>query len=217
MTHAASPGPGLWARLLSAGIDAAVSAAACVSLALVLARDFDRLRRGRPWPESRFARGLRLGSLLSAAAAGLYIAMVTLPAIHRWIIQGFCDVLDGSDVVMILCGYGFLGAGMAARAIVGPPAGEAPLRSRPPGGIGALEPACALGVRGAHSLPDPLLILNRMPHLLLRGSSRSSKRPWDSWGVDCQQHFRRPFWHSSQSRIWCGPSCCSHSLASRSS
>ena len=62
MFHAATPGPGLWMRLLRAGIDASVSAALCLALALALARDFDRLRRGRPWPDSRSARALRLVS-----------------------------------------------------------------------------------------------------------------------------------------------------------
>ena len=40
---------------------------------------------------------------------------MTIPGIHRWLPQGFHDILDRADVVMILGCFGLLGAGMAAR------------------------------------------------------------------------------------------------------
>jgi hypothetical protein len=163
MMHAATPGPGLSARLLRAGIDASVSAALCLALALVLARDFDRLRRGQPWHDSRFARGLRLVCILGAAAAGLYIATVTMPAIHRWLSRGFRDVIDRTDVVMILCCFGFLGAGMAARALAGPPAGEIPPWLRRLAASARVTLLAVILFAALNSLPDPLVLEAHAP------------------------------------------------------
>ena len=60
MHHRLVPGPGFSARLLRAGLDASVAAGVCLSLAVALAGDFERLRRGSPWTTSGLGRGLRL-------------------------------------------------------------------------------------------------------------------------------------------------------------
>jgi hypothetical protein len=124
MHHRLIPGPGFSARLIRAGIDASGAAAVCLALAVALAGDFERLRRGKPWVTSGLARGLRLFSLAGAAAAGLYIATVTIPGIHPWFAEGFLLILDPVKAGMIVCCFALFGAGMAARAIAGPPGGQ---------------------------------------------------------------------------------------------
>jgi hypothetical protein len=121
MYHAARPGRGLWTRLSHAGIDAAISAAMCLALALAVARDFEMLRRGNPPAASRAGRVLRLLLLAGAAGAGLYLFAVTIPAIHPWFGIGFRQVLGPAEAATIVGGFSLFGAGMAARAIAGAP------------------------------------------------------------------------------------------------
>jgi len=127
MYHRPMAGPGLAARLLGAGIHAGVAWLACMALAVVLARDFERARRGEPWATIRRAWFLRLGLLATAAALGLHVALVTIPAINANLAEGFQGILGPTEVGMILSGVGLLAAGMAARTLFSRPAGEKPV------------------------------------------------------------------------------------------
>jgi hypothetical protein len=109
--------------LLRAGIDAAGAAAVCLALAVALAGDFDRQRRGKEWMTSGLGRGLRVILLVATAAAGLYVSTVTIPGIDPWFADGFRTILDPLKAGMIVCCFAIFGAGMAARAIAGPPGG----------------------------------------------------------------------------------------------
>ncbi len=126
MQHRLVDGPGLSTRLIHAGIVASVAGAACLALALAVARDFERLRRGEPWTTSRVGCVARFVLLAAAAAGGLTISMVTIPAIHPCFAQGFRDVIDPIDVGMIVSAFALLAAGLAARSVAGPPPGQPP-------------------------------------------------------------------------------------------
>ena len=121
MYHRLTPGPSLSTRLLHAGIDAAVAAVFCLALAIMLARDFEMLRRGRTSAASPAGRVLRALVLMGTAAGGVYIATVTIPAFHSYFIEGFCWIMGPAQAAMIVCSFALFGAGMAARALAGPP------------------------------------------------------------------------------------------------
>ncbi len=121
MHHGPDLGRGLWTRMLHAGTDAAICGGMCLALALVVARDFEMLRRGNSSAASRGGRLLRFLLLAGAAGAGLYAALVTIPAIHPWFATGFRQVLGSLETSMILSCFGIFGAGMAARALVAVP------------------------------------------------------------------------------------------------
>ena len=127
MHHHLVRGPGLWTRLLHAGVDAAIGACFCLGLALAVARDFETLRRGNSCVMSRAGRFVRVLLLASAAAAGCYLATVTIPAIHAWLAQGIAWVVGPPQAAVIVCGFAFFGAGMAARALAGTPAEQTPV------------------------------------------------------------------------------------------
>jgi hypothetical protein len=158
MQHRLAPGPGFSARMLRAGVDASVAAAICLALALALAGDFERVRRGRPCATGALARALRLLLLAGAAAAGLYIATATIPAIHPWFAEGFILILDPVKIGMMVCCFALFGAGMAARAIAGPPGGH------PSSSIARLSVLARLAIIGTillavlNSLPDAAAI-----------------------------------------------------------
>ncbi|MFI5456936.1 MAG: hypothetical protein ACHRXM_15935 [Isosphaerales bacterium] len=126
LRHRLAAGPGLSARLLRAGMDAAAAFAVCLALALVVAREFERARRSEPWATSRLGRFLRVVLLMTTAATGIYVARVTIPAIHPWFAEGFLLVLGRGEVLLILTGFGVFAMGLAARALVHPPSGERP-------------------------------------------------------------------------------------------
>ncbi len=137
MQHRLVVGPGLSTRLIHAGIDTSVAAALCLALALAVARDFERLRRGEPWTTSRMGRVVRFLLVAAGAAGGLTISLVTIPAINRFFAQGLRDVIGPGDIGMIVGGFGLLAAGMTARTIVGPPPGQPPVwRRRLSAGLG---------------------------------------------------------------------------------
>ena len=158
MQHHLSSGRGLWTRLLRAGIDAAVSAGFCVGLALAVARDFETLRRGKPWTTSRAGRFLRIVLLAGTAVAGCYLVAVTFPAIHPCFAAGFRMAMGPSDAGMIVAGFAIFGAGMAARAIAHEPVQQQSLW------IGRLSAFGGLVIPGAilfavlNIVPDPLLL-----------------------------------------------------------
>jgi hypothetical protein len=110
----------LSARMLRAGIEAIPAAVACLWLALVVARDFDRERRGRPWATTRGGWILRIASLAMALAAGVFAALVAIPTIQPHLFHGFGRILEREVVGMVLLGFGGLSAGLAARALTPP-------------------------------------------------------------------------------------------------
>jgi hypothetical protein len=126
MHHRRVPGPSLSARLLEGGFQAGVSWIACVALAVVLARDFDRARRGIPWSTTRSGWHFRVGLLGIAAASGLSVGLYTVPAIHPELAEGLKQILSPAIVGMIVCGFGLFGAGMAARSVCPRQSGEKP-------------------------------------------------------------------------------------------
>ena len=117
-------------RLLRAGIEAVPAALACLWLALVVAHDFERLRRDQPWAMGRGGWILRILSLVLALAAGTVVVGVAIPTMHPCLPDGFRHVLDTESVAMVIGGFGVLAAGLAARALVPPPSDEAPRRLR---------------------------------------------------------------------------------------
>jgi hypothetical protein len=163
MHHRLVAGPGFSARLLRAGLDASVAAGVCLALAVALARDFERLRRGAPWVTSGLGRGLRVILLGGAAAAGLYIATVTITAIHPWFAEGLRAILDPVKAGMIVCCFALFGAGMAARAISGPPGGQLSPRV---GRLSVLARTAIVGIllfAVLNSLPDPAALEPHVP------------------------------------------------------
>ena len=120
MRYRRIPEPSLSSRLLHAGVDTLVPAGLCLLLAIVLARDFEKLRRGRLKAASAGGRVFGALAVVGAACGGCFIAMVTIPAIHPCFAEGFRLVLGPAQSAMIVCGFALFGAGMAARAIAGP-------------------------------------------------------------------------------------------------
>jgi hypothetical protein len=113
-------------RLLRAGIEAVPAALACLWLALVVAHDFERARRDQPWAMGRGGWILRILSLVLALAAGTVVVGVAIPTMHPCLADGFRHVLETESIAMVLCGFGVLTAGLAARALVPPRSHEAP-------------------------------------------------------------------------------------------
>ena len=118
MYHVSYPGPGLSARLLSAGLDAIVACVLCTSLAMILASDFERARRAEPWATTRVGRALRIVLLLATAAVGTYLMKVSIPRIHHALAEGLFQVLKPGVMCWILAGVGAFALGLAARTVV---------------------------------------------------------------------------------------------------
>jgi hypothetical protein len=163
MQHHLNPGRGLWTRLLRAGVDAAISAGLCLGLALALARDFETLRRGKPWSTSRVGRALRLLLLAGSAGAGTYVAAVTFPAIHPCFAAGFRSVLGPLEAGMIVCCFGLFGAGLAARAIAGVPSQKPSLWIARISVFYRLSTVGVIVFAVLKVLPDPLLLQPYLP------------------------------------------------------
>ena len=159
------PQPGFSTRLLHAGLDAAVAAGFCLALAVAVARDFERLRQGKPWATKPAGWAFRFLLLAGAAAAGVYIAVVTIPMIHPWFAEGFRQVLGPIDAAAIVCCFGLFGAGMAARAIAGPT--QSPMSLW----VSRISRVARLAIIGTvlfavlNNLPDPTLLESRSPPL----------------------------------------------------
>jgi hypothetical protein len=118
-----APRDGLSVRLLRAGIETVPAALACLWLALVVARDFERTRRAEPWATTRGGWLLRILSLATALAAGAIVALVAIPTVSpRWL-DGFRQILEPEIIAMVLAGFGVFAAGLAARTLV-PPASD---------------------------------------------------------------------------------------------
>ena len=96
----------LSARLLRAGIEAVPATLAIVGLALIVARDFQRTGRSVPWATTRGGWFVRLLALAAAGAAGIGMALVAMPTISPMWVDGFRQVLDPEDIVMVLAGFG---------------------------------------------------------------------------------------------------------------
>jgi hypothetical protein len=126
MRHRLVAGPGLAARLVRAGSTAVSSLALTLPLALAVARDFERARRNEPWARTWQACVARLLLLAAAAATGVYLACVTLPAIDLWLPQGFAYILGAGQVFTIVVAFAVLAAGLAARSLDRHPAPERP-------------------------------------------------------------------------------------------
>lgn len=117
--HRAGP-DGLSVRLLRAGIGAIPAAFACLGLALVVARDFELARQNEPWATTRGGWVLRILSLVTAAAMGAVVALILVPAVSPHWFNGYRQVLQPEIVLMVLCGFGMLSAGLAARTLAPP-------------------------------------------------------------------------------------------------
>jgi hypothetical protein len=130
MNHRLVPGPGLSARLLAAGVHAGLASIACLGLAVVLGRDFDRAGRGESWATTKAEWFLRLVLLAAAACLGLHVALVSIPLIHAYLAEGFQLIVGRTEVAMIVCGFGLFAAGLAARTLFPRPAGQSPLGFR---------------------------------------------------------------------------------------
>src|SRR6185312_9494616 len=85
---------GLSVRLIRAGMASIPAALACLWLALVVARDFERQRRAEPWATSRGSWLLRILSLATALAAGAAVALVAIPNVNPHWFHGFRKVLQ---------------------------------------------------------------------------------------------------------------------------
>jgi hypothetical protein len=117
-------------RLLLAGIEAVPAAVACLGLAMVVARDFERARRAEPWATARGGWILRILLLVTAASAGTLAAFVAVPTVQPHWFDGFRKVLEPDVIAIILAGFGALSAGLAARTLVPASVGERPTWQR---------------------------------------------------------------------------------------
>ena len=117
---------GLSERLLRAGTETVPAALACLWLALLVARDFERARRGEPWAMTRGGWVLRLLSLGAVLASGIVVAFVAIPTMHPHLFDGFRKVLEPEILAIILAGFGTVAAGLAARTLVPRPTREKP-------------------------------------------------------------------------------------------
>jgi hypothetical protein len=126
MRHRLVAGPGLAARLLRAGACAFFSLAFILPLALAVARDFELARRKEPWAETWQGWVFRLLLLLAAIGAALYLALVTLPAIHPRLAEGFGYVLGISPILTVVTGFAIFSSGLAAQSIDQSPTREQP-------------------------------------------------------------------------------------------
>ena len=107
--------PSLARRMDRAGFEALIVLALCVATGIVLSRD---LRRDLSAQRATWiAMAPRLLLLLVTALAGLRLIFVTVPRLHPSLLEGMEWMLEPIDVVMILGGFGLLGAGLAARAV----------------------------------------------------------------------------------------------------
>ena len=112
-------------RLLRAAIEAIPAALACLWLAVVVAHDFERARRDRPWAMRRGGWILRILSLVVALAAGAVVVWVAIPTMHPCLFDGFRQVLETESIAMVLCAFSVFAAGLSARALV-PVLGQEP-------------------------------------------------------------------------------------------
>ena len=110
-------------RLLRAGIEAVPAALACLWLALLVARDFERTRRAEPWATTIGGGVLRILSLVTALASGVAVAFVAIPTMHPWLFDGYRKLFDVEITAIVVCGFGSFAAGLAARTLV-PATGE---------------------------------------------------------------------------------------------
>jgi hypothetical protein len=126
--------------LLRAGIEAVPAAVACLWLALVVAHDFKRARRDKPWAMGRGGWILRILSLVLALAAGTVVVGVAIPTMHPCLLDGFREILDTESIAMVIGSFGVFAAGLSARALVPflgqePPSRLRRLSGRVPAGI----------------------------------------------------------------------------------
>ena len=104
-------------RLLRAGIETIPAAIACLGLALVVARDFDRARTSKPWATTRLGRLLRMLALAAALAGGAVVGLIAMPTVSPHWLYGLGQVLEPEIIGMVLAGFGVFSAGLAARAL----------------------------------------------------------------------------------------------------
>ncbi len=118
--------PGVSARLIDAGIEVAIALPLVLSLALFVARDFERSRRDEPWATCRRGQVFRLLLMIAVMVCGGRLALVTLPRIHPWLAQGFAQVIEPSALRVIIAGFALFALGLAARSLNPRPAREIP-------------------------------------------------------------------------------------------
>jgi hypothetical protein len=164
----------LSARLLRAGIEAVPAALACLWLALVVARDFERQRRAEPWATTRGGWLVRILSLATALATGAFGGLVAIPTVSpRWL-DGIREVLQPEVIAIVLAGFSVFAAGLAARALMPSTATEGPrwaarlLAAAVPLGLLALVLVSALQCLPASTQLDPAVpsIIGRVCDLL---------------------------------------------------
>jgi hypothetical protein len=111
------PGPNLHDRIVHAGIEAAPVLACCLVLGLLVARE---LRGPDTASEDVGASGRGPWALLTttvAAATGtVWLLVVTLPGLDRWLAKGLWVVTDARNAAVIVLGFVGLAFGLVARA-----------------------------------------------------------------------------------------------------
>jgi hypothetical protein len=117
MSHRLIAGPSLSDRLIHAGLDVILPVVAVTALALLVARDFERARRGLPWAPTWTGAILRTVATLGAAGSGLFLALAVMPAIHPYLPQGFLFVLHGDEVFAVVAAFGVFALGLASRSL----------------------------------------------------------------------------------------------------
>jgi hypothetical protein len=118
--------PSFASRMLRTGIDCSVGAMICLALALVVARDFDRARRNQPWATSWLGRAIRLIVLCASVGSAIFLARVTIPAIHPWVSEGIALVVGPGELLIVFAGFCLLSGGLAARSLDPRPALQKP-------------------------------------------------------------------------------------------
>jgi hypothetical protein len=168
MHHVLVRTPSLAARLLRAGIDAGVAGMIGMVLALIVARDFEKARRAEPWGTTRRGWLLRWLILLATIGAGVYIAVVTIPAIHPCFSEGLREMVGPAVAFTMFCGFGLFAAGLAARAVAGRPAREGPRRLFGPSALFRLAVFGLLCLSALKYLPASSQFVDGVPPVIGR-------------------------------------------------
>jgi hypothetical protein len=183
MRHRLVDTPSLSARLIQAGFDVIVPVAVVTALALLVARDFDRTRRGLPSTASWSGRILRAVLILGAGATGVFLARVVMPAIHPCLPQGFALVFSGNEVFAVVVGFGVFAMGLAARSLDHRPA---LVRPRWLARLTTTARACLLLLLSlllVRSLPTPAQVGDHLPpslHFVLDANEAANGWLWGS-------------------------------------
>jgi hypothetical protein len=190
-------------RLMLAGFEAIPAAVACLWLALVVARDFERTRRDEPWATTPRGWILRILSLLTVLAAGAFVATVAIRTIHPFYFDAFRKLLDGEITTFVLAGFASFSAGLAARTMVPAAAPERPMRVNGMAVV-AMVGLTAIGViSGLQCLPESSQLGPSVPKIIGRVCDLAREFPAWIWSLlPDSSEIILPGWFEPERIVW---------------